>query len=217
MSWLKSPIHPTLLKTAIDDADIFLKQFYGKLDRIPLEHVLHEAGDMLHKLGLRVFQAGREYANSFSEMNKLAFVPDWDYTEDINKLLALMKVRPNRFILDEVHKALSEGTAPPVEKFAQKLGYDTGKGVARTLIMEIYIKSALRQWDEDGIKYVKRLAMEDMKTCPTCKALNGRVYSVDDLLQLPNPQSASTHVSCRCTFLPVIDITTYPKNVSCQT
>jgi SPP1 gp7 family putative phage head morphogenesis protein len=157
--------------------------------------------------------SGREYAATFSNMEKLGWIPDdWSWQDDVREILAHLRVRPSQYILNEIHEALMKGEGPPVEKLSKRLGYEAARDVARTVMLNTYIKSALRKWDEDGIKHVKRLAIEDNKTCPLCRALNGKEYQVSELLLLPNPQSAETHVSCRCTFIPLIDISTYaPK------
>jgi SPP1 gp7 family putative phage head morphogenesis protein len=145
-------------------------------------------------------------------MTKLSWVPDYNYTDDIKQLVASLDVRPSKLVMNKIHQALEEGSGPPVEELAPKLGYDTAKSVARTVVMNVYAKGMLKQWHEDGIQHCKRLAMEDMKTCPVCRAINGKEYIVRDLLHLINPQSHDTHPSCRCTFIPIISISTYaPK------
>jgi len=194
--FLVSRVHPLKLKLAIEDADKALKMFYKRLASLPAIHVKPELEKVLKKSGLTVYTTGTEYARSFFPLEKLGWIPPYDYHDDINKLLASLDVRPSKSIMDEIHKALEEGSGPPIDKLAPKLGYETAKSVARTVIMNIYVKGALNKWHEDGIEHVKRLAVEDLKTCPVCKGLNGKEYVVADLLELPNPQSFDTHENC---------------------
>jgi SPP1 gp7 family putative phage head morphogenesis protein len=212
-SFLYDPIHPMQLRDAMEKADAALEIFYRDVATIPAEHLIGNLEDLMNVVGLQTFEAGREWARSFMNLEKMAWIPDsWNWGTDVKKMLAKMKVSPTQYVMDELHDALAEGSGPPVEKLSQKLGYEQGKNAARTVIMNLYAKSALRQWDEDGIKYVKRIAFEDNKTCPVCRGLNGTEYLIKDLLELDDPQSNATHFSCRCNFLPIMNISTYaPK------
>lgn len=212
MGFLTSGIHPVKLRSTMDEADGAVKKFYKDLETVPAVHAKAGVSDILDKVGLRAYMSGYEYARSFLPMQKIGWVPEYNYTEDVRKLLASLDVRPSKLIFNEIDRALVQGTGPPIEKLSPSLGYEDAKSVARTIIMNIYAKGMLKQWHEDGIKHCKRLAMEDMKTCPVCKGLNGKEYIVSDLLQMYNPQSHDTHPNCRCTFLPIIMISTYaPK------
>jgi SPP1 gp7 family putative phage head morphogenesis protein len=207
--FLVSQVHPTNLKLAIEEADVGLKAFYKKLIKFPAAHVKPELEKILKGIGLTVYKTGSDYARSFFPMEKLGWVPPYDFHDDINKLLAGLDVKPSQSILDDIHKALEEGSGPPVDKLTPKLGYELAKNTARTVIMNVYAKGALLQWHKDGIEHVKRMAVEDRKTCPVCKGINGKEYAVVDLIALPNPQSWDTHPACRCTFIPIINISTY--------
>lgn len=211
--FLRDPIHPVQLKAAIAAADESLRQFYKDIVTIPPEHIAHQVESVVQKSGLQAAMAGREYAASFGELTKLGWIPDdWSWQDDARRIISQLRINPSQYIMNTIHEALSRGEGPPTEKLAPRLGYDQASGVARTVFMNIYAKSALRKWDEDGIKHVKRLAIEDLKTCSLCRALNGKEYQVFELVRLVNPQSADTHANCRCTFIPIIDISTYaPK------
>ena len=212
MKFLVSSVHPLALRLAIDEIDVGLKSFYSKLVSLPVVHVKPELERLMKVKGLTIYKTGADYARSFFPMEKVGWVPDYNYTDDINQLLAKLDVRGTKFIMDEIHKSIEQGLGPPVEKLAPKLGYDTAKAVARTVLMNVYAKGALLQWHRDGIEHVKRLAVEDLKTCPVCRGLNGKEYAVGDLILMVNPQSFDTHENCRCTFIPIINISTYaPK------
>lgn len=55
-------------------------------------------------------------------------------------------------------------------------------------------------WRELGVKYVKRLAALEGRTCGVCAALDGLVYAIDD----PKP-AATLHPNCRCRYVASID------------
>ena len=136
--FLVSSVHPIKLKLAIDDADIALKSFYKKLVNLPKSHIMPELEEVVRRVGLTAYASGSEYARSFFPMEKLGWIPDYDFNDDIKKLLAGLDVRPSKGIMDEIYKAMEEGSGPPVEKLAPKLGYETAKAVARTVNMNIY-------------------------------------------------------------------------------
>lgn len=55
-------------------------------------------------------------------------------------------------------------------------------------------------WRELGVKYVKRLAALEGRTCSVCAALDGKVYKLDE----PKP-AATLHPNCRCRYVASID------------
>jgi uncharacterized protein with gpF-like domain len=68
--------------------------------------------------------------------------------------------------------------------------------IARTELATAYAQGSLARARERGDSYVRVLASNDERTCPTCAARNGRVYPVDRVL-LP------FHPRCRCVAVPV--------------
>jgi len=204
--FLEDPIHPVQMRAAIGAVDEAMERFYAEVETVPLEHIVHKLEDVVQQVGLQASMAGREYANEMTEgMVKTAWVPtDWSWQDDAKQIISHLKLKPKQYIMDKIHHALMTGEGPPVEELAKNLGYETGKAIARTVVMNIYIKSALKKWDEDGIQHVKRLEMEDNKTCPICRALNGKEYLVSELLQLPNPQSHDTHENCLLGETPIL-------------
>jgi SPP1 gp7 family putative phage head morphogenesis protein len=68
--------------------------------------------------------------------------------------------------------------------------------IARTELATAYAQGALTRARERGDSYVRVLASNDERVCPTCAARNGRVYPVDRVV-LP------FHPRCRCVVVPV--------------
>ena len=77
--------------------------------------------------------------------------------------------------------------------------------LVRLEVVESYMKSALQTWANRGIKFCKRVELDDIKTCPVCRAINLKEYSIADLLQLDAPLTHDTHEFCRGAFTPIIN------------
>lgn len=60
-----------------------------------------------------------------------------------------------------------------------------------------------RQWHELGVRFVAHFA--GAGSCPTCTALNGKKWSVDEAPELPSAECSNDDLGCRCLYLPVID------------
>ncbi len=56
----------------------------------------------------------------------------------------------------------------------------------------------LQAYTDAGVKRFKWVAVNDEKTCGTCKKYDGKVYNVDDLPPYP------AHYYCRCILIPMI-------------
>lgn len=168
----------------------------------------------LQNCGYKAVCGGHEYADSFSVgLRKTAQMLDWDYRADIEEMITGLGFPATKKAMDLVHGSLEGGESPPIEALNKLMAYEQAKAIARTVMMNIYVKSALRKWDEDGITRVKRMEIRDKKTCPICKALNGKEYEISDLLNLVFPLTNDSHPSCRGTFIPLISLDTYDPKV----
>ena len=79
----------------------------------------------------------------------------------------------------------------------QRLGLEQRAAlIARSELANAYAQGTLARTRERGDAYVRVLASNDERTCPTCAARNGRVFPVDRLV-LP------FHPRCRCVATPV--------------
>lgn len=79
----------------------------------------------------------------------------------------------------------------------QRLGLEQRAAlIARTELANAYAQGALARARERGDTYVRVLASNDERVCPTCAARNGRVYPVDRVV-------LGFHPRCRCVAVPV--------------
>lgn len=74
------------------------------------------------------------------------------------------------------------------------------EAVVRTAVQHVSSMARQAVFDEnaDLLKGVQWVSTLDARTCPTCQALDGRVY---DLGEGPRP---GIHINCRCTIVPVL-------------
>ena len=63
----------------------------------------------------------------------------------------------------------------------------------------------MREWESRGVQRVKRVELDDVKTCEICLALNTKEYDIYFLLELSDPLIHDTHPNCRGAFTPIIN------------
>lgn len=81
----------------------------------------------------------------------------------------------------------------------QRLGLEQRAAlIARSELANAYSQGTLTRSRQQGYSYVRVLASNDERTCPTCASRNGRVYPID---RVPVPW----HPRCRCVVAPVAD------------
>jgi SPP1 gp7 family putative phage head morphogenesis protein len=81
----------------------------------------------------------------------------------------------------------------------QRLGLEQRAAlIARSELANAYTQGTLNRSREQGYSYVRVLASNDERTCPTCAARNGRIYPID---RVPIPW----HPRCRCISVGVPD------------
>lgn len=78
----------------------------------------------------------------------------------------------------------------------QRLGLEQRAAlIARSELANAYVQGSLARARDRGDAYVRVLASNDERTCPTCASRNGRIYPVDRVV-LP------WHPRCRCVAVP---------------
>lgn len=95
----------------------------------------------------------------------------------------------------QIRQALRGARDP--NRLNQRLGLEQRAAlIARSELANAYAKGSLARARDRGDSYVRVLASNDERTCPTCASRNGRVYPVDRVV-LP------WHPRCRCVAVPV--------------
>lgn len=83
--------------------------------------------------------------------------------------------------------------------------------IVRTETMNMYSKAALHEWWDAGIRRVIRREINDHRTCPYCRSIDGNEYDLEKvmaldypLIQDPDTGSYDGHPNCRGSFEPVV-------------
>ena len=78
--------------------------------------------------------------------------------------------------------------------------------LVRTETMHYLNVSAQESYKDCGIKQVQFWSATDERTCPSCGALHGNIYDIN------NAPTPPTHANCRCTLLPITDMKVAKKD-----
>jgi hypothetical protein len=72
----------------------------------------------------------------------------------------------------------------------------------------------LSRWK--GMGYTQVYFKANLAADPDCSYLNGNVYDIDTLLTYDAPLFRTSHVNCRCEFVPLESSNTSKKQTSTQ-
>lgn len=205
----RSVHHPTLKQVVRDlEGDFDRAETHLIHDRRPhLEQKWDLHGRLRHGLAL-VMEAGKSWAHQFIPPGiKVAIRLDWDVDRDIDEITKHLKDTPNQDIRNAIHDTIRQGggATQAIHELSQKYQVDRARDIARTVYMNIYTKSALREMKKHGYSLAKRIEIDDSKVCPLCKVLNNGTYEIDYLLTSSMPLTRGSHPRCRGTFVPVIN------------
>lgn len=113
----------------------------------------------------------------------------------------------NKQIISQLVDGINKGEGIP--KLAKRIvdrvdniGIVRAKAMARTETLYAVNQGALTRYSQHGINKVEWLAAIGERTCPTCQALDGKIFNIDENYNLPD---IPNHVNCRCTIIPVIE------------
>ena len=176
---------------------------------------LHKVRDSLRGFASLAIESGKYWTQSFLPKGiKTAVALDWDIDRDIDSIVKTLGEAPSPAISEAIHEALRSGQGPSLAIRKLEKGYqiDRARDIARTVYMNIYAKSSLREMKQHGYELARRLEINDHKVCPVCKALNSAVYHIDRLLDTATPLTDDSHPRCRGTFIPVINSATAVPN-----
>jgi SPP1 gp7 family putative phage head morphogenesis protein len=97
----------------------------------------------------------------------------------------------------QIRRALRGAKDP--NGITQRLGLEQrAANIARSELANAYTQGTLMRSREQGYSYVRVLASNDERVCPTCASRNGRIYPID---RVPVPW----HPRCRCVVVPAPD------------
>lgn len=103
----------------------------------------------------------------------------------------------------ELRQGLQQGktTTEVAAKIATLMqsSFNSAHRLVRTETMHYLNQSSLEAYKAGGVQFVQFWAAMDERTCPSCGALHGKIYTIDKVPVLP------LHAHCRCTYLPVTD------------
>lgn len=125
------------------------------------------------------------------------------YDYDLKRTLMALKFNPNEKIIRLIRKDMSD---KDFQSYLEKQTFSANRFKLNTASHNLYVHGAIRKWQEEGIKLVKRIEiMHDEKTCPLCRVMNGKTYEIGEVALLDLPLTADTHPHCRGTFIPVMN------------
>lgn len=79
------------------------------------------------------------------------------------------------------------------------VSFNRADSVVRTELAHIQTEAARQRYLDSGIKEVEVLVSPDERTCPICGALEGKRFSIGDVMPVP------AHPNCRCCIVPVVE------------
>ena len=82
------------------------------------------------------------------------------------------------------------------------VNYSQASQIVRTEYVHIANKASIDRYKSAGITKYQWLCNEDERTCPYCSSMDGKIFDIDSGILPPG----GSHVNCRCTTIPVIDI-----------
>lgn len=139
----------------------------------------------------------------FGTFNRLAYEAQYISTQagPVRRLLQSIASNSTENAVDVLRNAMMEGINP--RKTAVRLAQATSADltrcevIARTESARAHKEGTLARYMEADVEYVKWMSAEQMRTCPACWAMDGRVYAID---KVPND-----HPNGRCVTEPMLD------------
>lgn len=141
----------------------------------------------LRPLVREVAKSGFEWSRSFLGNEKLGFkIGEYDVDDDLDHMLDLMKA-------SNLDRSYVKNTLPSQSPRSK---YGHSPVIARTVSMNIYCKTSLIEYQEDGLTHVRRMAIHDDKVSNICRALNGTIHDIKRLLSFDFPLTHDSHLNC---------------------
>ena len=152
------------------------------------------AGDMLDIKGASF---------RFATFDRMAYEASYIATQSgpVRRLLTSIALNASDDAINVLRNAIMEGINP--RKAAKRLATAVSASltrcetIARTESARAHKAGTLARYMEAGVDYVRWMSAEQMRTCPACWAMDGRVYKAEDV---PND-----HPNGRCVMEAMLD------------
>lgn len=207
MDWLRNAIDEGVLevKRGTSVAKAADKSWQNVYIRSAYQKGLAQAAGQMRKAGATVeptFVEAGFYRPIHADRVGLAYTRA--YT-DLEGITSAMDAGISRALA----QGLSEGVgareiARTLVETVEGIGVVRARMLARTEVIRSHADATLNTFREAGVEDVEVLAefstAGDGSVCPRCKALEGKIYSIDKAQGI-----IPVHPNCRCAFLPVVD------------
>ena len=79
--------------------------------------------------------------------------------------------------------------------------------IARTETLRAHNQGRMKFYNTVGVTKVEWMAVGDERMCPVCQELDGKIYPIDKVPNIP------AHPHCRCYVAPVVMCVQEPKTL----
>lgn len=114
-------------------------------------------------------------------------------------------------VMESLVDCFSRGVG--IDQVVRVLAEDMNSGVyaarrlLRTEMNRIQNEATIERYKANGVRRYKCIEADDNKTCPICKAMNGRIFNIEDAV--PGSTMSPYHPCCRGGVAPIVDVVTH--------
>lgn len=130
------------------------------------------------------------------------YVNSIEYKKLLSQYLSDLSKEEVQKIIKEIAEGLRQKkTMNEISEKIKKIIPDgeRAKRIARTEVIRVTNEGRRREYDQMGFKQVEWIASRGKRTCPICKAQDGKTFKISEAKNL-----IPAHVGCRCTFAAVV-------------
>lgn len=196
--YVSAMFHNAANEMAFDELNVrqakdFAKRLYAKLESRN-EEMLRSIVEEAYKAG---FAEASEEEDDFSGLLETAIVlslmaryhgvTHYSYNQEVK--------RKRDRLMEGLLSVDNRHDAQEILNRAAKLWFNQSRQYADFAVDD----ARTRAFENAGVEYVKWVAEKDDRTCHTCKDLDGQVFAIDAMPEIPQ------HHHCRCWVVPVLD------------
>lgn len=180
-------------------SDLYIKEAYGK--------GVVRAREELRKGGWLELQVGEEYTDRLmmpfhADRVGLLYIRTY---ETLRGVTDAMSHKIGEILAEGMALGLNPRTmAKEIYSEVDKIGLRRANLIARTEVMRAHHQATINEYREAGVEGVKVkaewLTAGDEKVCPLCAALEGRVFTLDEIEPM-----IPLHPGCRCVSIPWLE------------